>query len=124
MPPRQNTNGTHLRTVVWRNLALQGSDYCSLWQTPQGWLLRGAAITILEDSRPMRADNEIHCDPHWQTSHVSVERMMGSERNSVDLVRDASGAWHASGEKLSTVHECTDIDLAITPATNTLPIRR
>jgi hypothetical protein len=113
-----------LRTVVWRNLAVQGSDYCSLWRTNQGWLLQGIAITILEDGRPMRADYEIHCDPLWQTRQVAVERMMGSERNSVDLTRDPSGAWHGSEEELSALHQCMDIDLAVTPATNTLPIRR
>jgi hypothetical protein len=37
---------------------------------------------------------------------------------------DASGVWRSSGEELPTLGQCSDIDLAVTPATNTLPIRR
>ena len=116
--------GNLLRTVVWRNLATYGSDYCSLWQIPQGWLLQGTAIAVLKDGRPMRADYEIQCDHVWHTRQVAIERTMGSERDSVDLIVDSSGVWHGSGNELSALGECIDIDLAVTPATNTLPIRR
>jgi len=124
MPLSENTEGTHFRTVVWRNRANQGNDYCSLWQQTHGWLLRGTAITFLEDGRPMLAEYEIGCDRLWHTRHVTVERVIGSKKDSVDLTVDSSGAWYSSGEQLPALRECVDIDLAVTPATNTLPIRR
>jgi hypothetical protein len=37
---------------------------------------------------------------------------------------EASGGWRSPGEELPTLGQCSDIDLAVTPATNTLPIRR
>jgi hypothetical protein len=85
MPLSQNPEGTHFRTVVWRNRANQGNDYCSLWQQTHGWLLRGTAITFLEDGRPMLAEYEIGCDRLWHTRHVTVERVIGSKKDSVDL---------------------------------------
>jgi hypothetical protein len=34
------------------------------------------------------------------------------------------GVWHSLGQELREIHGCDDVDLAVTPATNTLPIRR
>ena len=32
--------------------------------------------------------------------------------------------WRSLGRELPDLHSCEDVDLALTPATNTLPIRR
>jgi hypothetical protein len=74
--------GTLLRSVVWRSLAVHGSDYCSLLQMAQGWLLKGTAVAVLQDDRPMLAEYEIHCDPLWHTRRVAVECIMASATRS------------------------------------------
>jgi len=116
--------GTLLRSVVWRNLATPGSDYCSLWQIGSSWRLLGTAIAVLNDGRPMLADYEIECDQLWHTRRVAATCLTGSTTRSIDLVVEASGVWRSSGEELPTLGQCSDIDLVVTPATNTLPIRR
>jgi len=90
----------------------------------QGWLLKGTAVAVLQDDRPMLAEYEIHCDPLWHTRRVAVECIMASAARSVDLTVGSSGEWHSPAKELPELRECIDIDLAITPATNTLPIRR
>lgn len=124
MSASRKSEGTRVRTVVWRGLAQQGIDYCSLRRTGEGWLLEGTAITLLQDGRAMRAEYKIGCDRGWRTRRVSVESAVGSEKNSMTLTVDPAGVWHTPTESLSGLRECVDIDLAITPATNTLPIRR
>jgi hypothetical protein len=116
--------GTLLRSMVWRNLAAHGSDYCSLWQMGRSWLLQGTAIVVLKDGRPMLADYEIECDRLWHTRRVAATCLTGSTTRSIDLTVEASRLWRSSGEELPTLGQCSDIDLAVTPATNTLPIRR
>ena len=37
---------------------------------------------------------------------------------------ESRGVWRSSGQELRYIHGCDDVDLAVTPATNTLPIRR
>ena len=72
----------------------------------------------------MLVSYEVACDLLWHTRHVAVECNIGSERNSVVLTVDSSGAWHSPTEERPTLRDCTDIDLAVSPATNTIPIRR
>ena len=112
------------RAVVWKNLLLDGRDYCCLWHTAEGWLLKGTVVGVLKDHRPMQARYEIYCDENWVTHRVQVERTIGSDVKSLALSVESRGTWRSSGQELHDIHGCDDVDLALTPATNTLPIRR
>jgi uncharacterized protein len=116
--------GTLLRSVVWRNLATHGSEYCSLWQINRGWLLQGTVVAAQKDGRPMLADYEIECDLFWYTRRVITICRVGSSSRVVDLTVEASGIWRIANQEHPALRSCIDIDLAVSPATNTLPIRR
>jgi len=111
------------RVVVWKNLLLNGRDYCCLWHTAEGWLLKGTVVGVLKDQRPMLASYEIHCDENWLTHRVQVERTIGSEVKNLDLTVESRGVWRSSGRELREIQGCDDVDLALTPATNTLAVR-
>jgi uncharacterized protein len=112
------------RTVVWKNLSLDGRDYCALRHTAEGWLLKGTVVGVLKDQQPMMARYEISCDENWLTHRVQVERTIGSDVKTLSLNVESRAVWRSSGQELPGVHGCDDVDLALTPATNTLPIRR
>lgn len=112
------------RVVAWKNLVINGTDYCALWRTPEGWLLKGTVVGVLKGQRPMLANYEIYCDESWLTHRAEVERAIGSDRKTLSLTVESRGVWRSSGQELPELHGCHDVDLAVTPATNTLPIRR
>jgi hypothetical protein len=72
----------------------------------------------------MLASYEIQCDENWLTHRVQVERTIGSDVKTLSLSVESRGAWRSSGQELHETRGCDDVDLAVTPATNTLPIRR
>jgi hypothetical protein len=112
------------RAVVWNNLLIDGRDYCGLWHTAEGWLLKGTVVGVLKDQRPILASYEIHCDENWLTHRVEVERTIGSDMKTLSLSVESRSVWRSSGQELREIRGCDDVDLAVTPATNTLPIRR
>lgn len=112
------------QAAVWKNLTLNGTDYCALWQTARGWALKGTVVGVLEDRRPVLATYEVHCDKEWHTHRVQVERTIGNDVNALSLSVESRGVWRSSGRELHQFNGCEDVDLALTPATNTLPIRR
>jgi len=112
------------RVVVWKSLLIDGTDYCALWHTAEGWLLKGTVVEVLKDQRPMLANYEIHCDENWLTHRVQVERTIGSDVTTLSLNVESRGVWRSSGQELPALRGCDDVDLMVTPATNTLPIRR
>lgn len=112
------------RVVVWRNLLLNGTDYCALWHNAEGWLLKGTVVGVLEDHRPVLASYEVHCDEKWHTHQVQVQRTIGSDLKTLSLSVESRGMWRSSSGEVHDLHGCEDVDLAFTPVTNSLPIRR
>lgn len=112
------------QAVVWKNVALDGRDYCGLWKVSDGWMLKGTVIGILKDQRPVRASYEVYADENWLTHRVSVERTIGSDLKTLDLNVESRGVWRSDAQELPALRGCDDVDLALTPATNTLAIRR
>jgi uncharacterized protein len=81
-------------------------------------------VGLLEDRRPVLANYEFHCDDNWHTHRVRVGRTIGNDTKTLSLNVESRGVWRSSGQELPDLHDCRDVDLAVTPATNTLPIRR
>ncbi|MFZ0863617.1 MAG: putative glycolipid-binding domain-containing protein [Candidatus Sulfotelmatobacter sp.] len=79
---------------------------------------------VLKDQRPMLANYEIHCDDNWLTHRVQVERTIGNDAKTLSLSVESRGLWRSAGQELPALRGCLDVDLAVTPATNTLAIRR
>jgi hypothetical protein len=113
-----------VRTLVWRNTVANGAEYCALWRAPEGWLLRGSAVAAPDQKTPLLVEYEVHCDPTWRTHRVQVKRTIGGEVRDLGLTVESHGVWRLSGVERSDLRDCVDVDLGITPATNTLPIRR
>ena len=112
------------RVVVWNNLLIDGRDYCGLWHTAEGWLLKGTVVGVLKDQRPLLASYEIQRDENWLTHRVQVDRTLGNDVKTLGLSVEKRGVWRSTGQELREVQGCDDVDLAVTPATNTLAIRR
>jgi len=113
-----------MRVVAWRNLLINGTEYCALRRTAEGWLLKGTVVGVLKDERPMLAKYAISCDDHWFTHRVELERIIGNDTEALSLSVESRGLWRSSGKELPELEGCNDVDLAVTPATNTLPVRR
>ncbi len=64
----------------------------------------------------------IVCAPDWTVRSFTIEN---TEGNSLSLNSDGEGSWfNQNGDRISAFSGTIDIDLAGTPFTNTLPIRR
>lgn len=88
--------------MLWsgKNLLLNGTDYCALLRTAEGWLLKGTVVGVLKDKRPMLAKYEIYCDENWLTRRVQVERRIGGDVKELSLSVESRGVWRSSGKEL------------------------
>ncbi len=112
-------------TARWRPLEGEGLEHLTLTSTAttDGAVIR--AVGVLIGSRggaPYGVRYRIDCDERWQVRKLMVDTTDG---RSLHLRSDHPGEWMtAAGAALPEFDGCIDIDLAGTPFTNTLPIRR
>jgi uncharacterized protein len=65
----------------------------------------------------------IRCDKSWRVRNAEVALLGGTRK--VEIAGDGNGNWSdASGKPVCKLAGAIDIDLSVTPFTNTLPIRR
>jgi len=75
------------------------------------------------DGSNLAAHYRIICDSSWRVKHVEIDEI-GSEA-SVRLASDGAGKWvDDRGGAMPQLEGAIDIDLSLSPFTNTLPIRR
>lgn len=114
---------TFVSSIVWQRLDAPGHDYAALEHSELGPRLSGCAVFV-EDGVNCLLRYQVDCAPDWSTRRVEVSGYRGGETIALLLETDSDRNWLLNGAEQPQVRGCVDIDLAFTPATNLLPIRR
>jgi hypothetical protein len=104
-----------LATVLWQRLDVAGVEYFRLWMDTDGPLLEGSVIA-LDEGVPLKLDYRVACSPAWEVRTADLLLTVAETPRVRRLVAQAAGFAGLAG--------CVDVDISITPSTNTLPIRR
>ncbi len=114
-------------TILWQNIDEPGMEYCHLSSHDEGWQLTGTALLSHNDD-PLQVRYQVLCNFLWQTRTVNLVISAGASQRTIRLIVDKGRRWWIEEgeayEELIALRGCVDVDLGISPATNTLPIRR
>jgi len=109
------------RNVRWAPLDGEGLEHLHLTATLGGIAARSVVVGE-RGGVPYGVSYDIRCDEDWRVTQFHVEAVHGDR---LALASPAPGLWLAAdGTERADLAGCIDIDLAGTPFTNTLPIRR
>ena len=111
-----------MATILWQAVESGALERCRLEVGPDGLRLSGIVLTP-EHGTPLDVRYRVEAGPDGLTRRVELELDGGANRRV--LLADGAGAWRwEGGPGLPEVAGALDVDLTVTPATNTLPIRR
>ncbi|MEM7030325.1 MAG: putative glycolipid-binding domain-containing protein [Chloroflexota bacterium] len=123
MKTKRNPQNEVQHYLMWQQVEDVGSEYCQLRYQEQDWYLQGTVMTTF-NQEPTFVEYQIRCDKAWGTRHVQIKMQLGLVQQTLILMRDEQDNWQVNGRHDQNFEGCIDVDLGITPATNTLPIRR
>ena len=112
-----------MSTVLWRDRVDGGAEVARLARDGDGWRLSGTVLTQL-DGRPAEARYAVSADAGWVTRAVEADVRLAGGTAMLVLAHDGAGAWTRVGDPVPELAGCLDVDLEVSPVTNTLPIRR
>jgi hypothetical protein len=133
MSDEQQT-GAITRRIMWQRLDTPGMEISIYQCEPRRARAHDANLLFAEvmvalDGAPSKYMYFVYCDAAWNTTILNI---YGDERELALRVED--GRWlgreqaHNESQlpwrELSELAGCVDVDLGISPSTNTLPIRR
>ncbi len=107
--------------VLWSQLLEQGLEHLILEQNDHKEA-NGLAIGSIKGVG-YRIKYQIICDAGWNAQNIRVEDLLNEKE--IVLVKSGNNDWvDESNKTLKALNHCTDVDIMVTPFTNTLPIRR
>jgi hypothetical protein len=108
--------------AAWSRWDGPGLEHLRL-RVREGAIEADGVVVGEEGGTCFRARYVIRCDQHWRTRELILDPLDGSDP--LHLSSDGEGDWRdASESALPELRGCIDVDLSVTPFTNTLPIRR
>lgn len=111
------------RHVMWSAWTGPGLEHLQLREVQQAIIADGLILGVHEH-RPFRVRYQIHSTDNFRLRAVHVS-VLSDELQSLSLLTDGLGAWTTeSAETIPSLSGCLDVDISLTPFTNTLPIRR
>jgi uncharacterized protein len=111
--------------LCWRRIMDNNSlEYAVAQPLATGLELTGTIVAI-HNQAPLEVRYRIECDADWRTRSVSIEQRLGLQESSLSLAVDTGGSWNdqRSGP-VDSLAGCVDVDLELTPITNSLPVNR
>lgn len=110
-----------LQTVIWNKIGSSGTEHFSLAR--EGGLLLGSGkVTYEEGNVLFYANYALELDEQWRTRKLKKEASGAGE---LEILSDGEGRWFLpDGKEIGELNGAIDVDLSVTPFTNSLPINR
>lgn len=110
------------RTLRWRPAEGEGLEHLTVETLANGRIEARSVVIGGRGGAPYSARYRVLCDAGWRVLEFEVGAADG---RGLALVSPEPGRWRtADGRERPEFDGCVDVDLAATPFTNTLPIRR
>jgi uncharacterized protein len=107
---------------MWSATAWPGTEHLELDVNADSITVDALVIAHV-DGAAVRLTYRLDCDPDWTTRRLEVTGH--GEPAGIVLESDGRGHWSDGvGGALPELDGCVDVDITVTPFTNTLPIRR
>ena len=109
------------RALVWQRLDTVGVEYAELESDP---IRLQGEVVLVEDGTAFAVSYGVECDDAGLTTRADLQVKRNGVRGHLTLLRGPGGDWSGNGRSLPELRGIADVDLSVTPSTNTPPLRR
>lgn len=111
-----------IKNILWKGLRAESLEYCSIYYKDI-ITVRSAVIGHYENL-PYKLDYEIELDRNWVTRSFVIRSSLCNMDQTIALKHNGHGSWFGEGKEWKNLEGCIDIDISVSPFTNTLPVNR
>jgi hypothetical protein len=113
-----------LTKLVWTGLENATFEHCTIIRSPGNILVQSKIEGAVNNVHTV-VEYELRLTNAWIVYDAELKVNLADQEQSVKLIHNKSGEW-SDGELhiLPGLEDCMDIDISVTPFTNTLPVKR
>src|SRR4030095_1161594 len=109
--------------LLWTGREYYSLENCLVEMTTAGAEITSTIIGNYED-KIYKVEYYIKTNQNWETVFFEINSRHSNQAQLTRFEGDGKGNWIKNGKKADQFKECIDVDIPLTPFTNTLPIRR
>ncbi len=111
------------KNILWKGIYYNSLENCIVSREKPVY---ASASTIVgsHENAPYTIEYSITTNRRWETRRLSLTAHLSNTTHRVVLHKDGDGRWVENGRPAPRYNGFTDIDISLTPFTNTLPINR
>ncbi len=111
------------KNIVWKGLEYNSLENCIVTMQ-QAEIEVQSVIVGCYHQVPYRVAYHLKTNAVGNTIFLNLETQLHNTIQTLELHSDGDGNWFSEGRPQMELNGCIDVDIAVTPFTNTLPIRR
>lgn len=113
-----------LTKLVWKGLENATLEHCTIIRSPGNILVQSKIEGAVNNVHTV-VEYELQLTNAWIVYAVELKMNRAESEQSVKLIHNKSGEWSDSAlHILPQLEDCIDLDISVTPFTNTLPVKR
>lgn len=109
--------------ILWTGHLNQSLENCLLTTDDTGAQVDSVIIGCYEQ-KIFRVDYRLRTNQNRETVFLELHTRFDGKKETVTLENDGAGNWTKNGSPAHALQRCMEVDISLTPFTNTLPINR
>lgn len=109
--------------LIWEGIEYNSIETCFVESNEQGVKIYSTVAGSFNGKR-YNLKYEIKTNQSWETLSVCIDFKSEGGHEKFTYESDTKGNWTCEGKSLDAFKGCIDVDIPLTPLTNTLPIKR
>lgn len=110
-------------TRVWRRIGLRGLEHLTLQQVIGGYRV-DSVLSVEVELGGVICEYHFDLDEHWRTKTFNITQNQAAEDRAMRVDRISDSEWTVDGLPRPELSGCLDIDITVSPFTNTLAIHQ
>ncbi len=113
----------YIQKIVWQGELINTIEFLTLEEKNDSFVAKGNIVGVVKE-KPINVLYEITIDKDWNVRTVVIKQQSEFKLD-LFLEKDSLNRWYdKNGNHLSDYDGCTNVDISLTPFTNTLPINK
>ncbi|MDR7129730.1 hypothetical protein J2X69_002075 [Algoriphagus sp. 4150] len=108
--------------ILWSGIEYYSLENCIVDNISDSVIINSVIIGVYLE-KIYRVEYDIILDRNWRTKSCQIKSQINKEIKIYELLQEKN-RWFVNGRSHPEFNDCFDIDISLTPLTNSLPINR
>lgn len=109
--------------ILWAGIEHHSLENCLLTPSPSGNSIDSVIVGKYGETL-YKVEYTISTNENWETTFFELKTQFSDRKDALSYHSDGKGTWTRNGVPDDSLKGCIDIDISLTPFTNTLPVNR